>query len=103
MTDHVAADETPEAIPESRMRWLVETGQAHPLLPGFFPAPVQVDGVWWFSPLDATNHHYVRASAADARHYEQLALRHRIAHRYSPPQSRPGPAPDPAPGDQATL
>jgi hypothetical protein len=69
-----------EVISEDRMRTLVDTGAAQPLLPGFFPAPVRVDGVWWYSPLDAADHHYVRASKDDARHYDEMADRHRVAH-----------------------
>jgi hypothetical protein len=66
-----------QVVSEARMRKLVESGQAVPLLPGFFPAPVRYAGTWWYCPLDALDRHYIPSTAEQARQYERLAQRHR--------------------------
>jgi hypothetical protein len=70
-------------IAAQRMRELVEQGHAWPLLAGYFPVPVELDGRWWHVPTQPTPavdlDSFVPAPAAVADELARLAARRRAA------------------------
>jgi hypothetical protein len=71
------------AIAAQRMRELVEQGRARPLLPGYFPVPVELDGRWWHVPAqpppEVDPEAFVPAPAEVAVELARLAARRRAA------------------------
>lgn len=71
------------AIAAQRMQELVEQGHAWPLLAGYFPVPVEMDGCWWHVPAQpppgVDPSAFVPAPAAVADELGQLTARCRGA------------------------
>jgi hypothetical protein len=71
------------AIAAQRMREFVEQGHARPLLAGYFPVPVEMDGRWWHVPTEPPpelgSDAFVPAPAAVAAELARLAVRRRAA------------------------
>jgi hypothetical protein len=72
---------TPIGAP--RMRALVERGRARPLLEGYFPVPVELDGWWWHVPAQPPpgvgRDAFVPTPAEIADELVRLAARRRAA------------------------
>lgn len=82
---------TTAAIAAQPMQELLEQGHARPLLEGYFPVPVKLNGRWWHVPTQpppgVDPDAFVPAPAATADEYARLAARRcaadNAAHRCS--------------------
>lgn len=70
-------------IAAEHMREFVRQGRARPLLQGYFPAPVELDGRWWHVPAEPApggdRDAFVLTPAAVAAELATLAARRRAA------------------------
>ncbi|HWD80319.1 MAG TPA: hypothetical protein VG497_15590 [Kribbella sp.] len=73
MTDHVTQD---------RMRELIDTGEATPMLAGMDIGPTHYDGRWWYVPSEADDDADYQAADPDkAERFDALRRRAEAADR----------------------
>lgn len=95
MTGPTTAPRNPASIPAGQMREHLAAGRARPLLPGYFPVPVVLDGQWWHVPVtdtaDRDRREFVPATAEQTTRFTALAGRRAAADQAVHAADRDGP------------